>query len=82
MHGYADCRQCGKYNTELKIGALLCRPKRETSNYLRRDEYIQFSTGHRVGVCIGGSGVCVGGEGGMKSRWEVLVLPVIFITPG
>ena len=79
MHGYADCRQCGKYNTELKIGALLCRPKRETSNYLRRDEYIQFSTGHRVGVCIGKSGVC---GGGMKSSWEVLVLPVIFITPG
>ena len=46
-------------------------------------------------MCIGGSGVCVMGGGGgggggeaqgaererMKSGWEVLVLPVIFIRP-
>ena len=43
-----------------------------------------FNFGHRVGVCIG-----VSGEGGrglgvgrMESSWEMLVLPVSFITPG
>ena len=30
-------------------------------------------------VCVRGGGV---GGGGMKSSWDVLVLPVIFITPG
>ena len=37
--------------------------------------------GHRVGVRIGVSGAGWGG-GRMESSWEVLVLPVIFITPG
>ena len=43
-----------------------------------------FNFGHRVGevctcVCVWGGG---GGETGMESGWEMLGLPVIFITPG
>ena len=46
-----------------------------------------FNFGHRVGVFIGEVCTCVcggvgGGRGtGMESGWEMLVLPVIFITP-
>ena len=45
-----------------------------------------FNLGLRIGVCIGVSGEGGGGwglgGGRMESSWEVLVLPVIFITPG
>ena len=68
MHGNADCRQCGKYITEAKIGALLCWLKRVTR---RQDdlEYIQFSTGHRLESVLG-EVVCVqgGGEGGEDEK--------------
>ena len=55
-----------------------------TCNYPRQDDYNQLSTGHNVGVCIGGNGVCVGvGVGGdWGSSWDcVVVLPVVFIMP-
>ena len=54
--------------------------KRVTCDCLRQDEYIQFwPQGWSVVVCVW--------DGGrerrmMESGWEVLVLPVIFITPG
>ena len=48
-----------------------------------------FNFGHRVGVFIGEVCTCVCGRGGggergtgMESGWAMLVLPVIFITPG
>ena len=64
MHGNLEILivDCGKYNTEVKIGTLLCRPKRVTYNDLRQDDYI-----HRVGMCIGVSGGGVGEAG----RWKV-----------
>ena len=52
--------------------------------YTILDKMNIFNFGHRVRVCIGVSGEGGGGLGGgrMESSWEVLVLPVIFITPG
>ena len=52
----------------------------------RQDEYIQFWP-HGWSVYWGkwgrgGGGGGLGGGGRMESSWEVLVLPVIFITPG
>ena len=41
-----------------------------------------FNFGHRVEVCIGVSGGGGWGGGEMESSWEVLVLPVIFVTLG
>ena len=41
-----------------------------------------FNFGHRVEVCIGVSEGGDWGGGRTESSWEVLVLPVIFITLG
>ena len=65
MHGNADCRQCGKYNTEAKIGALLCRPRQVIFNNLRQDGYIQFWA-QGWSVYWGKWGAGVGAAGGWK----------------